>query len=198
MSQPRALSDAQKGAVVWFTGLSGSGKSTLAQALEHRLLRAGVRSFILDGDVMRTGLNSDLGFSPEDREENIRRLGEVASLFAGAVLVVLVAAISPYSSGRDAARRAAGSNPFLLVHVATALDVCEARDPKGLYARARAGELPEFTGVDAPYEIPEAPELTLDTANVSVGEVVERLVCLLDESGVTENAVELANQVRAS
>lgn len=177
-----------RGAVVWFTGLSGSGKSTLAQALEARLLRVGARCFTLDGDVMRTGLNSDLGFSPQDREENIRRLGEVASLFARAGMVALVAAISPYASGRDAARCAAGSDPFLLVHVATHLDVCEARDPKGLYARARAGELREFTGVDAPYESPANADLVLDTAHASVAELVERLVSSLEVRAVMETS----------
>lgn len=198
MSQQYALRSVSKGAVVWFTGLCGSGKSTLAQALEARLSDAGVSAFILDGDVMRTGLNSDLGFSPEDREENIRRLGEVAKLFASAGVVVLVAAISPYASGRDAARRAAGDSPFVLVHLATPIDVCEVRDPKGLYAQARAGKLMDFTGVDAPYEQPENADLTLDTSDVSVGQLVEKLARFLEKRGVTEGSVELASRIRAS
>ncbi len=195
-SEPR--SGLSRGAVVWFTGLVASGKSTLAQGLEQHLLDAGVRTFILDGDVIRKGLNSDLGLSPEDREENIRRLGEVANLFARAGVVVLVAAISPYASGRDAARRVAGTRPFVLAHVATPLDVCEARDPKGLYAQARAGKLIELTGVDAPYEEPEDAELTLDTSDATVAELVERLAHYLETSGVIEGSVESKSRVRAS
>ena len=150
--------------MVWLTGLSGAGKSTLATAVEAALIRAGHAACVLDGDNLRHGLNADLGFSPEDRRENIRRAGEVAALFADAGLIVIAAFISPYRAGREAAREAIGAARFLEVFLDAPLAVCERRDPKGLYRRARAGEIAEFTGISAPYEPPEAPALTLDTA----------------------------------
>ncbi|MDH1632839.1 adenylyl-sulfate kinase [Pseudomonas mosselii] len=156
---------ARHGAVIWLTGLSGAGKSTLAEALAHQLDELGHACYVLDGDVLRTGLNADLGFSPEDRHENIRRTGEVAALFADAGLICIAALISPYRAGRAAARQACKTG-FHEVHVKADLATCEARDPKGLYRRARAGELTGFTGIDAPYEVPERPELVVETARV--------------------------------
>jgi bifunctional enzyme CysN/CysC len=154
------------GATVWFTGLSGSGKSTLAAAVEAQLAEDGTPAYFLDGDNLRFGLNADLGFAPEDRDENVRRTGEVARLFADAGLIALVSLVSPYREARDKVRAAhADANlPFLEVHVDTPLEVCEQRDPKGLYARARSGEIRDLTGVDAPYEAPEAPALTWNGA----------------------------------
>jgi adenylylsulfate kinase len=168
------------GCVVWFTGLSGSGKSTLARELEAQLTVRGRLCYVLDGDNIRHGLNADLDFSPEGRAENIRRVGEVAALFADAGLVTIVSFISPYREGRQHARDSAGDGRFIEVHLATPIDVCESRDPKGLYAKARAGDIHDFTGIDAPYEAPESPEIVIDTSTVSVqdgaAEVVRRLV----------------------
>ena len=153
------------GATVWFTGLSGAGKSTVAGTLFHLLSGRGERAFLLDGDDLREGLNADLGFTAEDRAENVRRVGEVALLFSRAAHVTLVTVISPYATGRDAVRQRHDTSavPFVEVHVATPLEVCEARDPKGLYRRARAGEIARFTGVSDPYEPPDSPELVLVT-----------------------------------
>lgn len=167
--------------VIWLTGLSGAGKSTLALALRQRLAQRGQASFILDGDVVRTGLCSDLGLSPADRSENIRRIAEVAKLFAQAGIVPIVAAISPYTQDRIKARALMPARRFIEIHLATPLAVCEQRDPKGLYARARRGELQGFTGIDAPYEAPEHPELRLPTQHLAVDECVERIVHCFNE-----------------
>lgn len=148
---------------VWFTGLSGSGKSTLAFAVEEALVKRGVAAYVLDGDNVRFGLNSDLGFAPEDRTENIRRIGEVCRLFQDAGLIVLTAFVSPYVQDRAAVRALHPEGAFVEVFVDTPLEVCEQRDVKGLYAKARAGEIPEFTGISAPYEPPPAAELVVDT-----------------------------------
>jgi adenylyl-sulfate kinase len=164
------------GAVLWLTGLSASGKSTLAMRLEEQLLSMGYACYVLDGDNIRHGLNSNLGFSPADRRENIRRVGEVAALFADAGLLCITAFISPYRGDRATARAAACRSGFHEIHVAADLATCEARDPKGLYRQARAGALPEFTGIDAPYEVPEAPELQIDTGRESIDASVARLV----------------------
>lgn len=166
-----------EGATVWLTGLSGSGKSTIAAELERRLVASGRAAYRLDGDNVRHGLNADLGFSAEDRSENIRRIGEVARLFADAGIVALVPVISPYRADRDRARaiHAAADLAFLEVFVDTPLEVCEARDPKGLYAKARAGEISAFTGVDDPYEAPTDPELVIDTTKTTVEEAVDRI-----------------------
>ncbi len=156
-----------KGAVLWLTGLSGAGKSTLAVEVERALFAKGYHVYVLDGDNLRHGLNSNLGFSPEDRTENIRRVGEVAALFADAGFVCVSAFISPYREDRERARAAAGDS-FHEIHVKADLATCESRDPKGLYKRARLGEIPDFTGISAPYEEPENPELAVDTASLSI------------------------------
>ncbi len=174
----------QKGCVVWLTGLSGSGKSTIARALEKRLIDEGRLAYVLDGDNVRHGLNANLGFSAEDRAENIRRVGEVAALLADAGLIAIAAFISPYRAGRDAARAAAPKGRFLEIHLAVDVSVCEQRDPKDLYKKARAGEIRDFTGIDAPYEEPEKPELSIDTAAVDAAGCVEAIHDLLSERGL--------------
>lgn len=170
-----------RGATIWFTGLSGSGKSTVAASCERRLLDVGRPAYLLDGDNLRHGLNADLGFSAADRSENIRRVGEVARLFADAGVIALVPVISPYRADRARARAAHDEVglPFLEVFVDTPLDVCEARDPKGLYAKARAGELEGFTGIDDPYEAPDAPELRLTPEDGTPDEQAGRVLALL-------------------
>jgi bifunctional enzyme CysN/CysC len=177
----RAAITGGRGVTVWLTGLSGSGKSTIAHRLEARLVSGARAAYVLDGDNVRHGLNGDLGFSPADRAENVRRIGEVARLMADAGLVVAVPVISPYRADRDRVRKAhaAAGIPFLEVWVATPLEVCEERDPKGMYARARAGEIASFTGIDAPYEEPETPDLTLDTSMLDVDVCVEEVVARL-------------------
>lgn len=174
----------QTGAVVWMTGLSGAGKSTVAVALEHRLVTLGRFAAVLDGDNLRHGLCADLGFSEADRRENIRRAGAVAELFAAAGVIAITAFISPHRAERDAARHRVPPGRFLEVHLATPLEVCEARDPKGLYRRARAGEIPAFTGIDAPYEPPLAPEVTLATQSLGIDACVDRLVEALTSRGL--------------
>lgn len=164
--------------VLWFTGLSGSGKSTLAEALRNRLQDAGQACTLLDGDVLRTGLCSDLGFTPEDRAENVRRVTEVARLLSRAGVVTLVALISPYRTGRDRARDRIGP-AFREIHLDVPLEACEARDPKGLYRRARAGEIPSFTGIDAPYEAPLAPELRLRTHELPLEVCIDSIAELI-------------------
>jgi adenylylsulfate kinase len=160
---------------LWLTGLSGAGKTSIAQALEQQLRAEGVAVFVLDGDVLRQGLNRDLGFAPGDRHENIRRTAEVARLMNQAGVLVIAALISPYRDDRSMAGEIIGAAQFIEIHISTPVAVCEARDPKGLYARARAGELPQFTGVSAPYEAPLAPALSLDTALLSLAEAVALL-----------------------
>ncbi|RMG84135.1 MAG: adenylyl-sulfate kinase [Candidatus Dadabacteria bacterium] len=162
--------------VLWFTGLSGAGKSTLARAVERELFDRGWHTYLLDGDNVRHGLNRDLGFSPEDRRENIRRIGEVAKLFVDAGIVTLTAFISPFREDRERVRALFGPGEFVEVYVRCDLATCEARDPKGLYKKARAGEIREFTGIDSPYEPPEAPELVVDTAAWPLEECVARIV----------------------
>jgi len=173
----------QRGVTVWLTGLSGSGKSTIAIGAEHELTSRGRLAFVLDGDNIRHGLNQNLGFSPEDRTENIRRIGEVSKLFTEAGVIAFTSFISPYRSDRDAVRALMGSGDFVEVYVDASLETCEQRDAKGLYKKARAGEIPEFTGISAPYEAPESPELVLDTNRQSVEESVGKLVEYLDAKG---------------
>src|SRR5438105_5039896 len=176
----------QKGATLWFTGLSGSGKSTIAFTLEHALVSRGQLAYVLDGDNIRHGLNKNLGFSAADREENIRRIGEVARLFADTAVLVMTSFISPYRKDRDAARALhdAAGLPFVEVHLATPIATCETRDPKGLYKKARAGELKNFTGVDDPYEPPAKPEVTLDATDTSPQEAAGRLLEYLRGRGL--------------
>ena len=173
----------QRGCVIWLTGLSGSGKSTIARALEARLIRDGRLAYVLDGDNVRHGLNADLSFSPAERTENIRRIGEVAALFADAGMIVLTAFISPYRADRVQAREAVGAERFVEVFVDAPLSVCEQRDPKGLYEKARAGEIDEFTGVSAPYEQPEAPALVVPAATLDIDACVERIHKELEARG---------------
>jgi bifunctional enzyme CysN/CysC len=175
----RAARTGHAGAVVWLTGLSGAGKSTLAMAVERRLFDRGWQVYTLDGDNVRRGLNADLGFAPDDRQENIRRIGEVAALFADAGAVCVTAFISPYRDDRARARAAAGTHRFFEVHVKSGLAVCEARDPKGLYRKARAGELRDFTGIDSPYEPPDAPDLVVDTETQDVAACVDALTAFV-------------------
>jgi len=172
----RASAHGHRGAVLWFTGLSGSGKSTIAHRVESMLVDRGVFAYVLDGDNIRHGLNSDLGFSPEEREENIRRIGEVARLFADSGAVVLTAFISPYRRDRERVRALLGQGEFVEVFVDTPLEICEARDPKGLYKKARAGEISNFTGINAPYEAPRSPEVHLETADLGVDEAAAKVV----------------------
>jgi adenylylsulfate kinase len=173
----------QRGVTVWLTGLSGSGKSTIAVAAEKALAKQKCLTYILDGDNVRQGLNNNLGFSPEDRTENIRRIGEVAKLFTDAGVIVFSSFISPYRSDRDAVRAIMAEGDFFEVYVAASLETCESRDVKGLYKKARAGEIPEFTGISAPYEEPEKPELVIDTNGQTVDASVQVLVEHLRKGG---------------
>lgn len=176
----------QKGATVWFTGLSASGKSTIAFTVEHALVRRGHLAYVLDGDNIRHGLNRNLGFSPEDRAENIRRIGEVAKLFADAGLIVMTSFISPYRADRDRVRALhdEANLPFIEVFVDTPIEVCEQRDPKGLYRRARAGEIPQFTGISDPYEPPLNPELVIDTSKLSPQQAAALVINYLHNRGI--------------
>ncbi len=168
----------QRGATIWFTGLSGSGKSTVAFTVEHALVERGHLAYCLDGDNIRHGLNKNLGFSPEDRTENIRRIGEVAKLFADTGVLTMTSFISPYRADRDLVRTIhdEAGLPFIEIFVDTQLEVCEERDPKGLYKKARAGEIKEFTGISAPYEAPEKPELVLDSGVLSATDAAAKVI----------------------
>jgi adenylylsulfate kinase len=176
----------QKGATLWFTGLSGSGKSTIAFTLEHVLVQRGRLAYVLDGDNIRHGLNKNLGFSALDREENIRRIGEVAKLFADCGVLTMTSFISPYRADRDKVRalHVEGKLPFIEVFVNTPIETCEQRDPKGLYKKARAGQLKGFTGIDDPYEPPLKPELTIDAANTSPQQATVLLIEYLEKQGI--------------
>jgi len=178
----------QKGATLWFTGLSGSGKSTLANEIQKRLFQRGYLAYVLDGDNIRHGLNKDLGFSPQDRNENIRRVGEVANLLREAGIINLTAFISPYRSDRRRARDLSRDGEFIEIFCRCSLEVCEQRDPKRLYPKARSGEIPEFTGISAPYEEPENPEIILETDKESVEESVQKLMVFLKEKGIMKIA----------
>ena len=174
----------QKGVVVWYTGLPSSGKSTIANAVEKELYDRGHLIYVLDGDNIRHGLNKNLGFSPVDREENIRRIGEVAKLFANAGLIAMTAFISPYREDRDRARQLLKDGEFIEVHVKVPLEVAEQRDPKGLYKKARAGEIKEFTGVSAPYEEPLNPEISVDTSQLDLERCKDEIIQYLEKKHI--------------
>jgi adenylylsulfate kinase len=173
----------QRGATVWLTGLSGSGKSTVAVAVEAELVKRGKLAYVLDGDNVRHGLNKNLGFSPEDRTENIRRIGEVAKLFTDCGVLVFTSFISPYRADRDQVRALFAPGDFIEVYVAADVATCEARDPKGLYKKARAGQIPDFTGISAPYEEPLEPELVLETGSQTLEQSVHSVLSHLEKTG---------------
>jgi len=172
-----------KGAVLWFTGLSACGKSTIANAVDYKLYQAGKHTYVLDGDNIRMGLNKNVDFSPEGRAENIRRIGEVAKLFAHAGNLTLTAFISPYKADRDKVREILGPGEFIEIYVNASLELCEQRDPKGLYKKARANNLPNFTGISAPYEAPEKPELVLDSNSKGIEELSNEVIAYLEKNG---------------
>ena len=180
----RADKRGHRSAILWFTGLSGSGKSTLANAVNAALFERGLATYVLDGDNVRHGLCKDLGFSDADREENIRRIGEVAKLFLDAGVIVLTAFVSPFRADRDKARDLVEEGDFFEIFCAADLDVCESRDPKGLYAKARSGAIKEFTGISSPYEAPDTPELKIDTGAQELAESVEVVIKALQDKGV--------------
>jgi adenylylsulfate kinase len=186
--EERAAQKGQKPCIVWLTGLSGSGKSTLANALEGELYEAGRHSYLLDGDNIRMGLNKGLGFSDADRVENIRRIGEVAKLFVDAGLIAITAFISPFRADRDMVRGLVGAGEFFEVFVKAPLEVCEQRDPKGMYKKARAGQIKQFTGIDSPYEEPLKPELVLDTSQHDLQQSTQILLDALRKAGVVAKA----------
>ena len=170
--------------ILWFTGLSGSGKSTLAHAVEVALFNRGCRTFVFDGDNVRHGLCADLGFTKEDREENIRRIGEMSKLFTEAGVIALTAFISPFRADRNRVRGLVDKGAFIEIYCSAPLEVCEQRDVKGLYAKARAGKIPDFTGISSPYEPPLNPELIIDTANLALEKCVDQVVSYLKEHQV--------------
>jgi len=182
--ETREKQNGHRSVILWFTGLSGAGKTTLAYAVEERLHKMGCRSYVIDGDIMRTGLCRDLDFSIEGRNENIRRVGEVAKVMVDAGIIAVTAFISPLRNQRRGVRALVEPGDFIEVFCRCPLPVCEKRDPKGLYRRARAGQIPDFTGISSPYEDPEHPELALDTAKLEVKECVNMIVTLLVERGV--------------
>lgn len=183
----RQTQNAHKSVVLWFTGLSGAGKSTVAHALEEELHQRGCRTFVLDGDNVRHGLCKDLGFSIEDRVENIRRVGELTKLFLESGVITLTAFISPFKSDRELVRNLMPHGDFLEIYCRCSLDVCEDRDVKGLYKRARAGEIPDFTGISSPYEAPDKPELAIDTGEHALEICVGEVIGLLKSRGVISN-----------
>lgn len=174
----------QQPCILWFTGLSGSGKSTLANALEQKLFELNHHTYLLDGDNVRHGLNKDLGFSDQDRQENIRRIGELSALFVDAGMLVLAAFISPFRAERQMVRELVGPGEFVEIYVATPLSTCELRDPKGLYKKARAGEIRNFTGIDSDYEVPSNPELLIDTSVLDLDEAVMKIIAFLKSRGI--------------
>jgi adenylylsulfate kinase len=186
----RAHQRGHRSAILWFTGLSGAGKSTLANAVNSALFEQGLACYVLDGDNVRHGLCSDLGFSDGDREENIRRIGEVAKLFLDAGVVVLTAFVSPFRADRHRARALVEEGDFVEIHCAADLHVCEERDTKGLYAKARSGEIKEFTGISSPYEEPEQPELRIDTGHQSLDDCVSQVLAHLQQVGVIPAPIE--------
>ncbi len=184
--QQRAKIKEQKPCILWFTGLSGSGKSTIANAVELKLNELGKHTYLLDGDNIRMGLNQGLGFSEEDRVENIRRIGEVSKLFVDAGLIVLTAFISPFQEERDKVRDLVKEDEFIEIFIDTPLEVCEGRDPKGLYKKAREGEIPNFTGISSPYEAPKKAEIHIKNDKLSIDECVEKVIEYLKNRGYSE------------
>ncbi len=176
-------SNRHKSCILWFTGLSASGKSTLANALSRKLHDLGIKCYVLDGDNIRHGLNKDLGFSPEHRKENIRRIAEVAKLFVDAGLIVMTAFISPYKEDRESARKLAREDEFIEISVQCCLEECERRDPKGIYKKARSGEIKEFTGISAPYETPENAEIIIETDKFTLDECLNKIIGYLSANG---------------
>lgn len=181
--EERCKLNGHKGAILWFTGLSACGKSTIANHVDYLLYQSGKRSAVLDGDNIRMGLNKNLGFSADDRAENIRRIGEVAKLFAHSGVLTLTAFISPYRADRDKVRALMQPGEFIEIYVNASLETCEQRDPKGLYKKARAGEIKGFTGIDDPYEAPEKPELVLDSNNKGIEELSQEVIAYLSSKG---------------
>ena len=184
--EDREKLNGHKSAILWFTGLSGSGKSTLAHAVEDTLYKSGIRTYVLDGDNVRKGLNKDLGFSDADRTENIRRIGEVSKLMVDAGVLTLTAFISPFIKDRDIVRSLVKPGDFVEIYCKASLDVCEERDPKGLYKKARAGEIPEFTGINSPYEPPEQAEIVLTTDEHSIEECISQVIDYLKQHGIMQ------------
>jgi adenylylsulfate kinase len=180
----REAQNGHRSAILWFTGLSGAGKSTLAHAVEEELHRLGCRTFVLDGDNVRHGLCGDLGFTAEHRIENIRRVGEIAKLFIEAGVIVLTAFISPFRSDRERVRGMVEHGDFIEIHCDSPLDVCESRDVKGMYKKARAGQIPEFTGISSPYEAPENPELRVDTGSEKLEQCVQQVLDEITQRGI--------------
>jgi adenylylsulfate kinase len=183
----REAQNGHRGAIIWFTGLSGSGKSTLAHAVEESLHQRGCRTFVLDGDNVRHGLCSDLGFSGQDRQENIRRIGEVAKLFMEAGVIVLTAFISPYRADRKRVRGMVEHGDFIEIYCDAPIEVCESRDVKGMYKKARAGLIPEFTGISSPYEVPKNPELTVNTGGTELKACAQQVIGEMVQRGLIKN-----------
>jgi adenylylsulfate kinase len=180
----RHVRNGHRSCVLWFTGLSGSGKSTLANAVDHALFHKGLRTYVLDGDNIRHGLNSDLSFRPADRKENIRRIGEVARLFVDSGIIVSTAFISPFREDRELVRQMFEAGEFIEIFVKCPIEVCENRDPKGLYKKARKGEIPEFTGISSPYETPYQPEIIIDTGKMTIDQSVEKIKIYLKDKKI--------------
>ena len=186
----REAQNGHRGAIIWFTGLSGSGKSTLAHAVEETLHQQGCHTFVLDGDNVRHGLCGDLGFSNKDRQENIRRIGEVAKLFMKAGMIVLAAFISPYRADRECVRGMVEHGDFIEIYCDAPIEVCEARDVKGIYKKARAGLIPEFTGISSPYEVPKNPELTVNTGGTELEACVQQVLNEMVQRGLIKSIRE--------
>ena len=187
----RAMREAQnghRGAIIWLTGLSGAGKSTLAHAVEDKLHQIGCRTFVMDGDNVRHGLCGDLGFSRQDRKENIRRIGEVAKLFMEAGVIVLTAFISPFRADRERVRGMVEHGDFIEIYCNTPIEICENRDVKGLYKKAREGQISEFTGISSPYEVPENPELTVNTGGSELDDCVRQIIGEMGQRGLTKSS----------
>ena len=189
----RAEQNGHRSVILWFTGLSGAGKSTLAHAVEDKLFQLNCRTFVIDGDNVRHGLCADLGFSSDDRVENIRRIGEIAKLFTEAGIISLTAFISPFKADRDRVRQLVSEGDFIEIYCQASLDVCEERDVKGLYKKARSGEIANFTGISSPYEPPEIPELTVDTGKASLETCVEQVIQFLQDRDVLQSVSSSAS-----